>query len=98
MVKLVGSELAKCTAGATDMLENSDQELACSSTAAQKITAFIAYGNANSDNPYGGASPYVTAASTNNGESSIVLSGTTDIVINTTWEGGTATEATLTIE
>lgn len=97
IVKLIGGELAKCTAGATNMLENSNQEMACSGTNAAKVAAFIAYGNATSDNPYGGASPYVVAASTNDGETSIVLSGS-DIDVDTNWAGGGTASASLTIE
>src|SRR5690606_18670686 len=93
MVKLIGSELAKCTAGASNILDNSAQETACTATTAAMVTAFIANGNSHSDNPYGGtgvANPYVAAASAVNGETSIVAVGD-DITITTTWDGGTQT-------
>ena len=72
MVKLVGAEIAKCSAGAANVLANSSQETACTSDAAALDDVFAAYGNAKSDNPYGGNDPYVTAASNTPGETSIV--------------------------
>jgi len=99
MVKLIGSELAKCTSGAANILETSTQETPCASTTttAAMVTAFIAYGNAASKNPYDAAVPaYVAAASSVNGQTSIT-SATNVITITSTWSGGTQT-ASLTRE
>ncbi len=97
MVKLIGAELAKCTAGATQILANSADAVACSDTIGNIADAFVANGNASSDNPYDAAvQPYVNAASAVDGVTSIVGAGST-ITVTTTWTGGTQT-ATLTKE
>ncbi|MDX1949088.1 MAG: prepilin-type N-terminal cleavage/methylation domain-containing protein [Rickettsiales bacterium] len=92
MVKLIGAELAKCTAGATNMLENSANVVACNGAIGAVADAFVAYGNASSDNPYDATvQPYTNAASTVNGVTSVVGAGST-LTITTTWAGGNATQ------
>jgi type IV pilus assembly protein PilA len=96
MVKLIGAEMAKCTSGATNYLENAPAGVtltnsgACSNTAAEVATDFIAYGNDKSENPYDAAvSPY-DAATAANGKTLITATGNV-ITIATTWNGGSQT-------
>lgn len=97
MVKLIGAELAKCTAGATEILENDAAAVDCTDTIANIAGAFVTYGNATSDNPYDAATaPYAAAASAVDGVTSIVGAGSA-ITVTTTWTGGSQT-ATLTKE
>ncbi len=92
MVKLIGAELAKCTAGATNMLEGSASTVACNGAIGAVADAFVAYGNASSDNPYDATvQPYANAASTVNGVTSVVGAGTT-LTVTTTWLGGSASQ------
>lgn len=96
MVKLIGAELAKCTSGATSYLTNAPSSVtltnsgACTNTAAQVATDFIAYGNATSDNPYSSTvNPYDSATAAN-GKTLITASGSV-ITLATTWDGGSQT-------
>lgn len=96
-VKLIGAELAKCTAGGTEILAGSSHTVDCTDPIADIGDAFVDYGNETSDNPYDAAvEPYANAASATNGVTSIVAAGST-ITVTTTWDGGTQT-ATLTRE
>lgn len=102
IVKLMGAELAKCTSGATNYLTNAPTGVtltnsgACSNTAAQVATDFIAYGNATSNNPYDSTvNPYDSATAAN-GKTLITASGAV-VTIATTWNGGSKT-TTLTKE
>ncbi len=92
IVKLMGAEFAKCTSGATTMLETLGASApTCADTAANVITGFVTYGNTNSDNPYDAATaPYSNAASTANGVTAITVSGTT-YTVTTNWDGGSQT-------
>ncbi len=99
MTKSIGAELAKCTAGATNYLENSTQTAACTNTADAVATSFIAYGNANNGNPYDSSTnPYIATGTPANGQTIITgVAASGLITITTNWNGGTQT-STLTKE
>lgn len=98
-VKSIGAELAKCTSGATNYLENSSQEAACTGDAAAVATSFIAYGNANNENPYDATSnPFISTGTPSNGQTIITGNATSGLLtITTQWNGGSQT-STLTKE
>ena len=97
IVKLMGAEFAKCSSGATNMLEAASPVTPCNTAAAGIVTAFITYGNASSDNPYGGAAAYEAATTpTTAGMTAIstaVVAGKDVYTIATQW-GPTAAEST----
>jgi type IV pilus assembly protein PilA len=97
VVKLMGAEFAKCSSGATNMLEAYSSPVACNAAAATILAGFIAYGNANSDNPYGGADAYESAATpSTDGMTAISNTGNT-YTISTKWGTGTTDVTTDTI-
>lgn len=88
MVKLIGAEFAKCTSGATNILENSNQTTLCSDTVANLATAFVDYGNEKSKNPYdanGTAYSTDSTACVANGSTCVIASGN-DITITTYYD------------
>lgn len=97
IVKLMGAEFAKCSSGATTMLNAAATPIGCNDTAANIVAGFIAYGNASSDNPYGGAAAYESAATASaDGMTAISNSGATYTIV-TKWGTGAGDVSTDTI-
>lgn len=95
MVKLIGAEFTKCTAGSTNILENSPQETACTGAIGTLATAFTNYGNAKSTNPYAAATAaYSTDATAcvTNGSTCIIASGTS-VAVTTYYDDGAGGQA-----
>lgn len=105
MIKLIGAELAKCTSGATNMLEAATTPAACSGDGTNFDDALVAYGNTdlNASNPYDAtASAYsVTAGDCTTATADFgftcVVGTATALSVTTYWNGGSATD-TLAIE
>ncbi len=73
VVKLMGAEFAKCSSGATNVLEGLTDEEPCASDNDAMEAAFVANGNTTSDNPYDATvDPFDDAASAVNGVTSII--------------------------
>ncbi|HCR86566.1 MAG TPA: hypothetical protein DIV86_07820 [Alphaproteobacteria bacterium] len=100
MVKLVGAEFAKCTSGATNILEGSTAQTTCADTIGNIADAFADYGNEKSKNPYDAAgTAYSTNATTcvTNGSTCIIGSGS-DITVTTYYDNnGTQESSTATV-
>lgn len=103
MAKLMAAELAKCTSGATNVLQGLTGQAACTSTNAQMLTAFSTYGNAASDNPYGDTAattddPYQTSGTMTNGQTLMTAAGgsTGTFTLVTTYLDSTSTATTKT--
>ena len=99
VVKLMGAEFAKCTSGASNMLEPASTPVACNDTSANIITGFLAYLNTTSKNPYDATtSPYISTGTAAAGQTIITASGA-DYTIVTNWTNtdGTSGSQTATI-
>jgi type IV pilus assembly protein PilA len=107
MVKLIGAEFAKCTSGATNILQGDAATVTCAAArtaVTDAATAFTTSGNAKSKNPYDVATPAFStdaAACVTNGSTCIIGAGT-DITVTTYYDDGngaqTSSTATLTLE
>jgi type IV pilus assembly protein PilA len=88
VVKLMGAEFAKCTSGATNMLEPSSSPVACNATSTAIINGFLAYLNTTSKNPYDAStSPYISTGTPADGQTLITASGNA-YTIQTKWGTG----------
>jgi type IV pilus assembly protein PilA len=99
--KFVAAELAKCTAGSTNLLDASGTPLDCVAATTQEIAdGFVAYGNANNANPYdAGADAFANAASTTPGVTTVIVNGN-EIAIQshfTDLDGNAATTEEITV-
>ena len=99
VVKLMGAEFAKCTSGATNMLEPATTPVACNATSTAIITGFLAYLNNTSKNPYDATtSPYISTGTAAAGQTLITASGANyTILTNWTNTDGTAGTQSATI-
>ncbi len=98
IVKLMGAEFAKCTSGATTMLENSTNSTACSSTDAAIQTAFVGYGNGTSKNPYDASTQaYIASGTPADGQTAITVASGVYTVTTQYKHAGTSTTVTDTV-